>query len=147
MERMNSILTDPKALENLLSLKNVPTKNYDLYNSIIYGLFGTQFSPETLQPKKESIRKMENVPSDVKFKTQPRPKAPVAPVPVSEAPAAPKTNIFAAGTPNTPVTTGVTPTTQPVDNTTVASTTNTGGLTNIPQDQLNKYNTLFGPVV
>jgi hypothetical protein len=147
MDRMNDILTDPKALETLLSLKNVPTKNYDLYNSIVYGLFGTQFSPETLQPKKESIRKMENVPSDVKFKTQPRPKAPVAPVPVSEAPAAPKTNIFAAGTPNTPVTTGVTPTTQPVDNTTVASTTNTGGLTNIPQDQLNKYNTLFGPVV
>jgi hypothetical protein len=24
---------------------------------------------------------------------------------------------------------------------------NTGGLTNIPQDQLNKYNTLFGPLV
>ena len=147
MERMNNILTDPKALENLLSLKNVPTKNYDLYNSIVYGLFGTQFSPETLQPKKESIRKMENVPSDVKLKTQPRPKAPVAPVPVSEAPAAPSTNIFAANTPNTPITTGVTPTTQPTDNTTMATAPNTGGLTNIPQDQLNKYNTLFGPVV
>jgi hypothetical protein len=150
MDRMNTIITDPKALETLLSLKNVPTKNYDLYNSIVYGLFGTQFSPETLQPKKESIRKMESVPSDVKFKTQPRPKAPVtpvAPVPVSEAPAAPNTNIFAANTPNTPITTGVAPTTQPVDNTTVASAPNTGGLTNIPQDQLNKYNTLFGPVV
>jgi hypothetical protein len=59
MNRMNDILTDPKALEKLLSLKDVPTKNYDLYNSIVYGLFGTQFSPETLQPKKESIRKME----------------------------------------------------------------------------------------
>jgi hypothetical protein len=146
MNRMNDIITDPKALEKLLSLKDVPTKNYDLYNSIVYGLFGTQFSPETLQPKKESIRKMESVPSDVKFKTQPRPKTPVAPVPVSEAPAAPNTNIFAANTPNTPITTGVAPTTQPVDNT-MASAPNTGGLTNIPQDQLNKYNTLFGPVV
>jgi len=150
MNRMNDILTDPKALEKLLSLKDVPTKNYDLYNSIVYGLFGTQFSPETLQPKKESIRKMESVPSDVKFKTQPRPKAPVtpvAPVPVSEAPAAPNTNIFAANTPNTPITTGVAPTTQPTGNTTMATAPNTGGLTNIPQDQLNKYNTLFGPVV
>jgi len=146
MDRMNSIITDPKALETLLSLKNVPTKNYDLYNSIVYGLFGTQFSPETLQPQKESIRKMESVPSDVKLKTQPRPKTPVAPVPVSEAPAAPNTNIFAAGTPGTPVTTGVAPTAQPTDNI-VASAPATGGLTSIPQEQLNKYSTLFGPVV
>jgi hypothetical protein len=29
----------------------------------------------------------------------------------------------------------------------MATAPNTGGLTNIPQDQLNKYNTLFGPVV
>jgi hypothetical protein len=29
----------------------------------------------------------------------------------------------------------------------MASMPNTGGLTNIPQDQLNKYNTLFGPLV
>jgi hypothetical protein len=146
MDRMNSIITDPKALETLLSLKNVPTKNYDLYNSIVYGLFGTQFSPETLQPQKESIRKMENVPSDVKLKTQPRPKAPVAPVPVSEAPTTPNTNIFAANTPNTPITTGVTPAAQPTG-TTVASAPATGGLTNIPQEQLDKYSTLFGPVV
>ena len=147
MDRMNTIITDPKALETLLSLKNVPTKNYDLYNSIVYGLFGTQFSPETLQPQKQSIRKMEGIPSDVKLKTQPRPKAPVAPVPVSETPAAPNTNIFAANTPNTPITTGVAPTTQPTDNTAMASAPNTGGLTNIPQEQLNKYSTLFGPVV
>ena len=146
MDRMNTIITDPKSLENLLALKNVPTKNYDLYNSIVYGLFGTQFSPETLQPKKESIRKMESVPSDVKFKTQPRSQAPVTTSPVAEAPAAPNTNIFAAGTPGTPMTTGVTPTAQPTDNM-VASAPNTGGLTNIPQEQLNKYSTLFGPVV
>jgi hypothetical protein len=115
MDRMNNIITDPKALESLLSLKNVPTKNYDLYNSIVYGLFGTQFSPETLQPKKESIRKMEGIPSDVKFKTQPRSQAPVTTSPVAEVPAAPNTNIFAADTPGTPMTTGVTPTAQPVD--------------------------------
>ena len=147
MDRMNTIITDPKSLENLLSLKNVPTKNYDLYNSIVYGLFGTQFSPETLQPKKESIRKMEGIPSDVKFKTQPRSQAPVTTSPVAEAPASPNTNIFAANTPGTPMTTGVTPTTQPVDNTTMASAPTTGGITNIPQAQLDKYSNLFGPVV
>jgi hypothetical protein len=90
---------------------------------------------------------MEGIPSDVKFKTQPRSQTPVTPVPVAEAPAAPNTNIFAANTPNTPITTGVAPTTQPTGNTTMATAPNTGGLTNIPQDQLNKYNTLFGPVV
>lgn len=147
MDRMNSIITDPKSLENLLALKNVPTKNYDLYNSIVYGLFGTQFSPETLQPKKESIRKMEGIPSDVKFKTQPRSQAPVTTSPVAEMLASPNTNIFAANTPNTPITTGVTPTAQPVDNTTMASAPTTGGITNIPQAQLDKYSNLFGPIV
>ena len=147
MDRMNTIITDPKALEKLLSLKDVPTKNYDLYNSIVYGLFGTQFSPETLQPKKESIRKMEGIPSDVKFKTQPRSQAPVTTSPVAEMPASPNTNIFAANTPGTPITTGITPTTQPVDNTAMASAPTTGGITNIPQAQLDKYSNLFGPVV
>ena len=89
---------------------------------------------------------MESVPSDVKFKTQPRSKAPIAPVPVAEAPAAPDTNIFAANTPNTPITTGVAPAGQPTNNTTV-SAPNTGGLTNIPQEQLDKYTSLFGKVV
>jgi hypothetical protein len=29
----------------------------------------------------------------------------------------------------------------------MASVPNTGGITNIPQEQLNKYSTLFGPIV
>jgi hypothetical protein len=62
-------------------------------------------------------------------------------------PASPNTNIFAANTPGTPMTTGVTPTTQSADNTAMASAPTTGGITNIPQAQLDKYSNLFGPVV
>jgi len=57
--------------------------------------------------------------------TSPRSEAPVSPT-------SPPANIFAANTPGTPMTTGVTP---------------TSGITNIPQEQLNKYSTLFGPLV
>ena len=82
-------------------------------------------------------------------KVKPTP-APVAPPvqtsPRSEAPKSPSANIFAANTPGTPVTTGVAPTEQPANNMT-ASMPNTGGITNIPQEQLNKYSTLFGPLV
>jgi hypothetical protein len=53
--------------------------------------------------------------------------------PVSEAPTSPSVNMFAANTPGTPMTTGVTPT--------------AGSITNIPQEQLDKYTSLFGKVV
>ena len=53
--------------------------------------------------------------------------------PVSEAPASPSVNMFAANTPGTPMTTGVTPT--------------AGSITSIPQEQLDKYTSLFGKVV
>jgi hypothetical protein len=137
MSRMNSIITDPKSLESLLQLEKVPTKNYDLYNSIVYGLFGTQFSPETLQPEKTSIKKMEGVPSSIKFKEEPVKKINK---PISQAPVSPNVNLFKANaTTTTPVPVAATPSPQ--------GQSPTAGLTNIPQDQLNKYSTLFGKVV
>lgn len=53
--------------------------------------------------------------------------------PISQSVTQPEVNMFSANTPGTPMTTGVTPT--------------AGSITSIPQEQLDKYTSLFGKVV
>jgi hypothetical protein len=55
--RLNSIITDPKALDNLMSLKKVTTSLVDQakYNGTVFQLFGQQWNPDWLPPQKESI--------------------------------------------------------------------------------------------
>jgi hypothetical protein len=147
------MLTSPKALEYLTRTVKAtdPTIKGSAFKQLVAHL-----GDEGIIDQGEAKRVIEEtdfVTSEAKGlksgKVKPTP-APVAPPvqtsPRSEAPKSPSANIFAANTPGTPVTTGVEPTAQPANNMT-ASMPNTGGITNIPQEQLNKYSTLFGPVV
>jgi hypothetical protein len=147
------MLTNPKAISYLTKTVKAtdPTIKGSAFKQLVAHL-----GDEGIIDQKESKRIIEEtdfVTSEAKGlksgKVKPTP-APVAPPvqtsPRSEAPKSPSANIFAANTPGTPVTTGVEPTAQPADNIT-ASMPNTGGITNIPQEQLNKYSTLFGPLV
>jgi len=186
LNQMQKIITNPKEVEKLLSLKNLeipvpkdygPTlaanikkyssgdektlkANVDLYNTTIAQLFGDKAVDESNffegttrkegpKTSKEPNRikrlneRMRNVKPTIEYEL-PKNITPVKPV--SQAPTQPKVNMFASNTPGTPVTTGVAPTEQPANNA-MASIPTAGGLTNIPQDQLNKYNTLFGPLV
>jgi hypothetical protein len=147
------MLTSPKALEYLTRTVKAtdPTIKGSAFKQLVAHL-----GDEGIIDQGEAKRVIEEtdfVTSEAKGlksgKVKPTP-APVAPPvqtsPRSEAPKSPSANIFAANTPGTPVTTGVEPTAQPANNMT-ASMPNTGGITNIPQEQLNKYSTLFGPLV
>lgn len=147
------MLTNPEAITILTRTVKAtdPTVKGSLFKQLVAHL-----GDEGIIDQKESKRIIEEtdfVTSEAKGlksgKVKPTP-APVAPPvqtsPRSEAPKSPSANIFAANTPGTPVTTGVAPTEQPANNMT-ASMPNTGGITNIPQEQLNKYSTLFGPLV
>jgi hypothetical protein len=147
------MLTNPKAINYLTKTVKAtdPTIKGSTFKQLVAHL-----GDEGIIDQKESKRIIEEtdfVTSEAKGlksgKVKPAP-TPVAPPvqtsPRSEAPKSPSANIFAASTPGTPMTTGVEPTAQPTNNV-MASMPNTGGLTNIPQEQLNKYSTLFGPLV
>jgi hypothetical protein len=146
------MLTNPKAIEYLT--KTVKATNPTIKGSAFKQLVA-HLGDEGIISQDESkkiIEETDFVTSEAKGlksgKIKPTP-TPVQTSPRSEAPVTPTSppaNIFAANTPGTPMTTGVEPTAQPTNNV-MASMPNTGGLTNIPQDQLNKYNTLFGPLV
>ena len=147
------MLTSPKALEYLTRTVKAtdPTIKGSAFKQLVAHL-GDEGIIDQGEAKR-IIEETDFVTSEAKGlksgKVKPTP-APVAPPvqtsPRSEAPKSPSANIFAANTPGTPVTTGVEPTAQPANNMT-ASMPNTGGITNIPQEQLNKYSTLFGPLV
>jgi hypothetical protein len=147
------MLTSPKALEYLTRTVKAtdPTIKGSAFKQLVAHL-----GDEGIIDQGEAKRVIEEtdfVTSEAKGlksgKVKPAP-TPVAPPvqtsPRSEAPKSPSANIFAANTPGTPMTTGVEPIAQPANNMT-ASMPNTGGITNIPQEQLNKYSTLFGPLV
>jgi hypothetical protein len=153
---LGKLLTNPKAVEYLT--KTIKATDPTIKGSAFKQLV-THLGDEGIISQEESKRvigETDFVTSEAKGlksgKVKPAP-TPVAPPvqtsPRSEAPVTPTSppaNIFAANTPGTPTTTGIAPTEQPTNNL-MASMPNTGGLTNIPQDQLNKYNTLFGPLV
>ena len=145
-KQMGDIILNPAALDDLMKLKNVSPKNTTRRDAILAKVF--QYGIQDVSPDQEFSPSMINIINkkgptiDIEKRSQAAPTQEIA-----EGPTSPVTNIFAANTPNTPITTGVTPTTQSVDNTAMASAPTTGGITNIPQAQLDKYSNLFGPLV
>ena len=144
-KQMGDIILNPAALDDLMKLKDVAPKNTAKRDVILSKVF--QYGIQDVSPDQEFSPSMINIINkkgptiDLEKRSQAAPTQEIA-----EGPTSPPTNIFAANTPGTPMTTGVTPTSQPTNNV-MASIPNTGGLTSIPQEQLNKYNTLFGPIV
>ena len=142
---MGDIILNPAALDDLMKLKDISPKNTTKRDAILSKVF--QYGIQDVSPDQEFSPAMINIINkkgptiDLEKRSQAAPTQNIA-----EGPTSLNTNIFAANTPNTPITTGVTPTTQPTG-TTVASAPAIGGLTSIPQEQLNKYSTLFGPLV
>jgi hypothetical protein len=144
-KQMGDIILNPAALDDLMKLKDVAPKNTAKRDVILSKVF--QYGIQDVSPDQEFSPSMINIINkkgptiNLEKRSQTVPTQEIA-----EGPTSPVTNIFAANTPNTPITTGVAPTEQPTNNT-MASMPNTGGITNIPQEQLNKYSTLFGPIV
>jgi hypothetical protein len=144
-KQMGDIILNPAALDDLMKLKNVSPKNTTRRDAILAKVF--QYGIQDVSPDQEFSPSMINIINkkgptiDIEKRSQAAPTQEIA-----EGPTSPVTNIFAANTPNTPMTTGVAPTEQPTNNT-MASMPNTGGITNIPQAQLDKYSNLFGPLV
>jgi hypothetical protein len=144
-KQMGDIILNPAALDDLMKLKDISPKNTTKRDAILSKVF--QYGIQDVSPDQEFSPAMINIINkkgptiDLEKRSQAAPTQNIA-----EGPTSPNTNIFAANTPNTPITTGAALTEQPTNNMT-ASMPNTGGITSIPQEQLNKYSTLFGPIV
>jgi len=172
MNQMQKLITNPEEVERLMSLKNLdipvakdygPTvtknlspineqkfrKNLNAYNAIIGGLFGDSIDQNNYLggttrregPKKTTVERLRGIKPTIEFQQQNI--KPTVPKPVSQTPTSPNINIFKSGTPTaTPVASApAVPTTQGQPQAPASN------ITSIPQDQLNKYSTLFGPIV
>jgi len=118
-----------------------------LYNQMGTQLFGMKLIDGDMQPPLSSYKKYENQPTSFpeikKSITSPSQINKSLAKPVSQGPTSPNINIFKSGTPAaTPVASA--PAVPTIQGQPQAPASN---ITSIPQDQLNKYSTLFGPIV
>ena len=171
MNQMQKLLTNPDEVERLMSLKHLdipvakdygPTvtknlspldeqkfrKNVQAYNAIVGGLFGDSIdqndyfgkAPRREEPRKKTVERLRGMKPTIEFQQENI--KPTISKPISQGPTSPNVDIFKAGTPAPKVASA--PAAPAAQGQPQAPTNN---LTSIPQDQLNKYSTLFGPVV